>query len=152
MVAAALVGVLVLGSCGGSGSSSSSTSTAVTTAQTAKPGLGSLPPPTIPAGGCTPAPAAPRATVTVTVDDRGFTPRCVTVAADQTLRLRNAGRIFHNVVVEDLNANLPAGGTQVWDELGQYFTAGAYLLYSGTESNPLLYPTFHTTLVVTGAS
>lgn len=86
--------------------------------------------------------------MTVTVNERGFDPRCVTVTAGQTLQLRNTGKAFHNLVLEDLNSNLPAGGTQSWEELGQYLAPGDYLLYSETERNAALYPGFHTTVVV----
>lgn len=144
-VLALLVSVVVLGACGGSGGSTSSTGP-----RTSAPGIRGLPPPTVPAGGCSPAPAGATTTVTVTVNESGFSPRCVTLTAAQTLRLRNTGKVFHNVAVEDLNANLAAGDTQNWDEVGQYLAPGAYVLYSGTERNPAVYPTFHTTLIVTG--
>jgi hypothetical protein len=157
-----LASVVALGACAGSGSGASSTgSSRVTTTTSTRssaataakpPNFAALPPATIPAGGCTPAPAAPGATVTMTVNDTGFSPHCITLTTTQTLRLRNAGRLFHNVVVEDLDSNLAPGGSQVWDELGQYLAPGRYVLYSGTERNQALYPTFHSTLVVQDGS
>lgn len=145
------------GSSGSNGSAASSTTTSappgpVSTGpkKTPVPIFGGLPPASVPPGGCTPAPRGATATVVVTVNDAGFTPRCVTVGATQTLRLRNVGRLFHNAVVEDLSSNLAPGGSQTWDELGQYLAPGRYLLYSATELNQSLYPGFHSTVVVEG--
>jgi hypothetical protein len=145
------------GSSGTSGSGSSSTTSAPPASAATGPKktpvtiFGGLPPASVPPGGCAPAPRGATATVVVTVNDAGFTPRCVTVAATQTLRLRNVGRLFHNAVVEDLSSNLAPGGTQTWDELGQYLAPGRYLLYSATQLNQSLYPGFHSTLVVEGS-
>jgi plastocyanin len=145
------------GSSGSSGSVASSTTSAPPASASTGPKktpvtiFGGLPPASVPPGGCAPAPRGADATVVVTVNDAGFTPRCVTVATTQTLRLRNVGRLFHNAVVEDLSSNLAPGGSQTWDELGRYLAPGRYLLYSATQLNQSLYPGFHSTLVVEGS-
>ena len=103
------------------------------------------PPITIPPGGC---PQAKGDTVTLTVDDSGITPRCVTVRLSQQLVVVNDGQQFHNVTIQDLSANLDVGDAQPYGRIGRYFIPGMYSIHSQTEPDISLDPGFYGTLVV----
>jgi hypothetical protein len=90
-------------------------------------------------------------TARITINDGGLSPRCVIVTAAQKLQVKNTGKLFHSVQIEDLNANLSPGDTQYFDKLGKYLTPGTYLIWSWTESDPAVFPNFNGTLVLRSA-
>ncbi len=107
-----------------------------------------LPTPTVPPG----CPRLYGASATITVDDGGLIPRCATVTVDQKLQIKNTGKQFHNIQIEDLNANLSPNDTQYFDKLGKYLNPGIYLIWSWTESDTTVFPNFNGTLVLKPAS
>jgi plastocyanin len=144
-VAASLVALAALAGCSSPKRSTVVTTTTATPQGSTPVNIFALPAPTVPAGGC---PGVQQKTATVVVTDTGFTPRCLTIRADQTLRFSNQGNAFHNVQVADLNANLESGGSLDYDHIGDYLEPGAYLIHSLTENNLAAYPRFASTLLV----
>jgi hypothetical protein len=140
--AAVVVGAVVLGAChsGGSHVSSSDLTTPTTTA-----GLfNKLPPPTVQPG----CPHLYGSVAKLTVDDGGLIPRCAIVTTSQKLQITNDGKQFHNVQIEDLNANLSPKDSQYFEKLGKYLAPGIYLIWSLTESDASVFPNFNGTLVL----
>jgi hypothetical protein len=142
VVSVLVVASAVLAACSSGSPSVSSTDL---TAPTTTPGLfNRFPPVTVPPG----CPTLYGSTATLTVDDGGLIPRCATVTTNQKLRIKNVGKSFHNVQIEDLNANLSPNDTQYFDKLGKYLGPGNYLIWSWTESDPSVFPNFNGTLVL----
>lgn len=102
------------------------------------------PAPTVPAN-CPPQ-SGPVARLTV--DENGITPRCLVATTQQKLQIKNNGTSFHNIQIEDLNANLSPKDTQYFDQLGKYLSPGTYLIWSWTEADPSVFPNFNGTLVL----
>ena len=119
-------------------------STELTTPQTTSDAFNKLPPATIQPG----CPQLFGSVAKLTVDDGGLIPRCAIVTTSQKLQVKNAGKAFHNVQIEDLNANLSPGDTQYFEKLGKYLAPGLYLIWSWTESDVSVFPNFHGTLVL----
>ena len=101
---------------------------------------------TIPPSGC---PRATGKTVVITIDDDGITPKCVTARLTERLLFVNKGEIAHNIVIEDVSANLDVGDEQPFGRIGRYFMPGRYAIHSLTEPNVKDNPGFHATFVVT---
>jgi hypothetical protein len=139
-----VVGAVMLGACHSGGSRAS---TDLTTPTTTPGFFNKLPPATVQPG----CPVLYGDVAKLTVDDGGLIPRCAIVTTSQKLQVTNNGKQFHNVQIEDLNANLSPNDTQHFEKLGKYLAPGIYLIWSWTESDAAVFPNFNGTLVLKGS-